>query len=100
MTLILNSLTDIKRALKIPGLTIKVIDHWQSQLEGTTRVPIKVMSDGRYTFKGPDGRTMWSGMSVQKARDLKFYGDDRVRYYPGTERSWLVQFLPPTGELV
>jgi len=95
---IVNSLASLKRAIAIPGVRIRVIEHWQENLRGTTRTPTKVQTNGYYftgrDWKGTVGR-MWCGLP--KASELRFNADGSVTFYPDTEKTWTLAFDSPEG---
>jgi hypothetical protein len=100
----LKTLADLKRAIR-PNVSILVIDHWQKQMIGTTRIPKEIRSGGRpgiqtngYYFDGPslngEIKEMWA--NTPKAADLMFNPDGTVTYYPGMENSWTLRFNEKT----
>lgn len=103
----LINLADLKRAIRTHGVSMHVEQHWQSQLVGTTRTPKAIRNNGKpgvqtngYYFDSPNRegeiKEMWA--DLPKAAELAFPGDDRVIFYPGTERSWTLRFsIPPEG---
>lgn len=106
MTIRIESLAGLKRAIATPDVSIRVVDHWQPQLRGTTRKPKAIRSGGKpgiqtngYWFDGPTHdstiKEMWAG--TPKASHLRFNEDGSVTYYPGTDRSWTLAFELPSG---
>lgn len=92
----LANLADLKRALKTPGISMLVLEHWQPQLVGTTREPSKVQTNG-YWFNGPnrEGNIVRMWADLPKAAELAFPGDDRVIFYPNNARSWTLRVSLP-----
>lgn len=96
----IDSVAALKRAIK-PDTSIKVIEHWQPHLKGTTRHPLAVRKSGKrgiqtngYYFAGTgqDGKACEMWAEIPKASELKFNGDNSVTFHPGTERSWTLAF--------
>lgn len=88
----INSVAAFKRAIAEPNTVIRVIEHWQPQLKGTTRKPTKVQGNG-YWFQGPrfsDGKIerMWA--PIPKASDLKFNDDGSVTFHPASQKTWTI----------
>ena len=94
--IVIDSLAGLKRAIAVPGVTIHVREHWQTQLKGTTRTPCKVQGNG-YWFMGPNtkGETAKMWANIPKASELAFNSDGSVTFYPGTEKSWTLVFEAP-----
>jgi hypothetical protein len=101
MKIPVSSLASLKRAIAVSNVCIRVLKHWQSQLEGTTRTPIVVRKNGKpgvqtngYYFVGRDYKgaiaEMWC--PLPKATELAFNEDGSVTFYPNTERSWTLLF--------
>jgi hypothetical protein len=88
-----DSLAALKRAIATPNVVIRVLDHWQGQLKGTTRTPIKIQTNG-YWFMGCDYKGTMCRMfaDLPKASQLRFNPDGSVTFHPDTGRSWTLQF--------
>lgn len=89
----IENLAQMKRAISTPGISIRVVSHWQGQLVGTTRTPTKIQTNGYY-FEGPNLSgvvvRMWSG--TPKASELRFNPDGSVTFYPGTSHEYTLSF--------
>jgi hypothetical protein len=97
----IKSLADLKRAIKLPGLIIKVCEHWQPNLIGTTRTPKAVRNSGKsgiqtngYYFDGVghEGKLVEMWAMIPPASQLRFNDGGSVTFYPNTERSWTLAF--------
>jgi hypothetical protein len=93
MIIELNSRASLIRALSVQGLVIRVLKHWQPQLQDTTRSPEKVQTNG-YFFRGldVDGKIARMWAPIPKASELAFNVDGSVTFHPNTERSWTLAF--------
>lgn len=93
LNIAVNSLASLKRAIATPNVVIRVKEHWQEQLRGTTRTPEKIQGKG-YFFRGPDWKgeikRMWA--PTPKASELRFNEDGSVTFYPGADKSWTLVF--------
>lgn len=94
----MKSLAELKRTIATQGVVIRVREHWQSQLVGTTRTPETVQGNGYY-FRGPTStgevKRMWA--ETPKASQLRFNEDGSVTYYPDTPKSWTLEFEIPAA---
>jgi hypothetical protein len=97
-TLPITSLASLKRAVAIPNVVIRVLDHWQDNLKKTTRTPTKVQTNG-YFYDGPDrtGKVVRMWAPIPKASELRFNPDGSVTFHPATERSWTLSFEVHNG---
>lgn len=88
-----TSLASVKRAIAVPNVCIRVVEHWQEQLRGTTRTPTKVQTNGYY-YNGPnrEGKIVRMWCELPKAAQLRFNPDGSVTFYPDTDRSWTLAF--------
>lgn len=77
-----TSLASLKRAIQ-QGATIRVLDHWQPNLIGTTRKAVKVQTNG-YWFYGPDhsGKSVRMWAEYPKAAELRFNQEGTVTFHP------------------
>lgn len=96
-----NSLASLKRAIATPNVVIRVLQHWQPQLRGTTRTPIVTRANGKpgvqtngYYFLGANlqGETKELWCFLPKVSDLRFNSDGSVTFHPDTDRSWTLSF--------
>lgn len=92
----IDSLAALKRAIKIPGVRIQVLEHWQEKLRNTVRTPIVTRASGKpgvqtngYYFLDA-GREMWC--ALPKVTELEFNIDGSVTFHPKTDRSWRLLF--------
>lgn len=89
----ITSRAAIVRAIKEPGVVIRVLSHWQAQLVGSTRTPTKTQTNGYY-FEGLNHELkpcrMWA--ELPPAVNLKFNDDGTVTFYPDTPKSWTLAF--------
>lgn len=105
--ILVTSLASMRRAIA-EGATIRVLEHWQPQLVGTTRKAIAVQGNG-YWFYGRNtlGQNVRMWAEYPKAAQLRFNRDGTVTFYPevvtctgscteagGTEHrhSWTLRF--------
>ena len=84
-----RSLAEMRRMIRIPGMTIESIAHWQAKLLGTRRTVEKPQTNG--FFYRMNGERMWC--PFPKAEELAFNEDGTVTFHPGSERSWTFRFL-------
>ena len=89
----IKTLASLKRAISTPNILIRVVAHWQPQLQGTERAPTRIQTNGYY-FMGPNNQNeikeMWA--ETPKASQLRFNEDGSVTYFPETNRSWTLSF--------
>jgi hypothetical protein len=88
---------------------LRVRNHWQPQLVGTTRTPKAIRNGGKpgiqtngYWFDGPnhDGKTVEMWASIPPASQLRFNDDGSVTFYPDTDRSWTLEFTAPGNGII
>lgn len=100
-TMKIKNLAELKRALTIANIVIRVLEHWQPNLKGTTRTPIAVRKNGKpgvqtngYYFMGPkqDGTIVEMWCALPKASELRFEENGAVTFYHGTDRNWTLSF--------
>ena len=102
--MIVKSRAAVARAIASPGIIIRVINHWQSQLVGTVRHPKVTRANGApgiqtngYYFDAPDATgkivEMWS--EIPGTKFIRFNDDNTVTFYPDTTRSVTVRFEKP-----
>lgn len=94
-----KNLASLKRAIAMPGISIRVLSHWQPNLSGTTRTPVRVQGNGYY-FMGMDckGQTVRMWAELPKSGLLRFNDDGTVTFHPGEEKRWTLAFeIPETA---
>jgi hypothetical protein len=81
------------RAFSTPNVVIRVVDHWQEQLRGTTRTPEKVQGNGYY-FRAADstGKIVRMWAMTPKVSELQFNPDNTVTFFPNTTHKWTLAF--------
>jgi hypothetical protein len=96
-----KSRAELIRAIKQAGLTIRVTEHWQPHLKGTTRTPKLYRNSGKrgiqsngYYFDGVghDGKLTEMWAEIPPASELRFNEDKTVTFHPNNEKSWTLTF--------
>jgi hypothetical protein len=87
----IKSLAALKRAITV-GTKLRVIDHWKSDLLGTTRTIIKTQTNGvYYEIPGNDKwKRLW--MPYPVAEHLSFPAPGRFRFDFGDGCFWELEF--------
>lgn len=85
----IRSLAQMKRVIATAGVQIRVLEHWRTELVGTSRTPIRIQTNC-YTSLMENGKEGWN--YYPKVEKLRFNGDGSVTFYPGERMSWRLAF--------
>jgi len=87
----IKSLAALKRALTV-GTKLRVIDHWQPDLIGTTRTIVQTQTNGVYSETPGNDKWKRFRMPYPAAKHVSFPAPGRFRFDFGDGCFWELEF--------